>query len=54
MEQVHALQPVLLLLLVGILAITIVRPLRLSPILGYLIVGALIGPFAPSASTASS
>lgn len=29
----------------GILAILLMRPLRLSPILGYLIAGVLIGPY---------
>ena len=46
MEQAHALEPVILLLLVGILAITLVRPLRLSPIVGYLSAGLIIGPHA--------
>lgn len=45
MEQVHALLPAILLLLVGIFAIALLRPLRLSPIIGYLAAGALIGPF---------
>lgn len=44
MEAVHALEPAILLLLVGILAITLMRPLRLSPIVGYLLAGMLIGP----------
>ena len=46
MEQVHALAPVILLLLIGILAITIMRPLGLSPIVGYLAAGLVIGPHA--------
>jgi CPA2 family monovalent cation:H+ antiporter-2 len=46
MEQVHALAPVILLLLVGILAITLLRPLGLSPIVGYLAAGLIIGPHA--------
>ncbi len=46
MEQAHALEPVILLLLVGIFAITLVRPLRLSPIVGYLLAGLIIGPHA--------
>ena len=46
MEQAHALEPVILLLLVGILAITLVRPLGLSPIVGYLLAGLIIGPHA--------
>jgi CPA2 family monovalent cation:H+ antiporter-2 len=43
MEQAHHLQPVLVLLVVGILAIGVMRPLRMSPIVGYLIAGMLIG-----------
>jgi monovalent cation:proton antiporter-2 (CPA2) family protein len=46
MEQAHALEPVILLLLLGILAITLVRPLGLSPIVGYLLAGLIIGPHA--------
>jgi monovalent cation:H+ antiporter-2, CPA2 family len=46
MEEVHALTPVILLLLVGILAITLMRPLGLSPIVGYLAAGVVIGPHA--------
>jgi monovalent cation:proton antiporter-2 (CPA2) family protein len=46
MAAVHALTPVILLLLVGILAITLVRPLGLSPIVGYLAAGLVIGPHA--------
>ena len=45
MEQVHALQPVLLLLFVGIVAVFLVRPLRMSPIVGYLAAGVLVGPY---------
>ena len=45
MEHVHALLPAILLLLVGIFAIALLRPLRLSPIIGYLAAGVLIGPF---------
>lgn len=43
MEQAHHLQPVLILLVVGILAIAVMRPLRMSPIVGYLLAGMLIG-----------
>lgn len=43
MEQLHTLQPVIILLFVGILAIAIMRPLRMSPIVGYLLAGMLIG-----------
>ncbi len=46
MEQVHALAPIILLLLVGILAIGLMRPLGLSPIVGYLAAGLIIGPHA--------
>ena len=46
MQEVHALRPVILLLVVGILAITLTRPLRLSPIVGYLAAGLLVGPHA--------
>ena len=46
MEAVHALTPAVLLLLVGILALTLMRPLGLSPIVGYLLAGVLIGPHA--------
>jgi CPA2 family monovalent cation:H+ antiporter-2 len=42
-EQAHHLQPVLILLVVGILAIAVMRPLRMSPIVGYLLAGMLIG-----------
>jgi monovalent cation:proton antiporter-2 (CPA2) family protein len=44
MENVYALEPVIILLVVGILAITLMRPLGLSPIVGYLIAGMVIGP----------
>ena len=46
MEQVHALAPAILLLLVGILAIISMRSLGLSPIVGYLAAGLIIGPHA--------
>lgn len=46
MDEVHALAPVITLLLVGILAITITRKLGLSSIVGYLVAGILIGPHA--------
>lgn len=45
MEQVHALQPAILLLFVGILAIGIMPRFRLSPIVGYLLAGVMIGPY---------
>lgn len=44
MEEIHALQPVIILLLVGIVAVTLMRPLKMSPIVGYLLAGILIGP----------
>ena len=44
MEEIHALQPVIILLFVGIIAVTLMRPLRMSPIVGYLLAGILIGP----------
>ena len=44
MEQVAALQPAIILLVIGILAILLTRPLGLSPIVGYLLAGILIGP----------
>jgi CPA2 family monovalent cation:H+ antiporter-2 len=43
MEEFHALQPVLILLLIGIVSIAVMRPLRMSPIVGYLLAGMLIG-----------
>ena len=46
MEAVHALMPAIVLLLVGILAITVMRRLGLSPIVGYLAGGLIIGPHA--------
>ncbi len=36
MQDVYALTPAILLLLVGLLAMMLMRPLRLSPIVGYL------------------
>jgi monovalent cation:proton antiporter-2 (CPA2) family protein len=44
MEQVYALIPAIYLLLVGIIAITLTRPLGLSVIVGYLAAGLVIGP----------
>jgi len=46
MNEVHALTPVILLLVVGILAITLTRRLHLSPIVGYLAAGVVVGPHA--------
>jgi CPA2 family monovalent cation:H+ antiporter-2 len=44
MAEIHALQAAIVLLLAGILAITLMRPLGLSPIVGYLLAGLAIGP----------
>jgi CPA2 family monovalent cation:H+ antiporter-2 len=44
MEQVHALSPAVLLLLVGILSVVGMQALRLSPVVGYLLAGMAIGP----------
>lgn len=46
MEEVHVLAPIIGLLLIGILAITVMRQLKLSPIIGYLVAGIIIGPHA--------
>ncbi len=43
MEQLHTLQPVLILLIVGILAIAVMRPIHMSPIVGYILAGMLVG-----------
>jgi hypothetical protein len=43
-ENISALEPVIVLLVVGILAITLMRPRRLSPIVGYVIAGIIIDP----------
>jgi CPA2 family monovalent cation:H+ antiporter-2 len=45
MEQVHALAPAVLLLLVGILAVVGTRMLRLHPVVGYLLAGMAVGPY---------
>lgn len=44
MEETSALAPVMTVLFLGILAIIGLRPLRLSPIVGYLLAGMAIGP----------
>ena len=54
MEAVHALIPAILLLLLGVLSITLMRPLRLSPIVGYLAAGLIIGPHSLGLVTESS
>ena len=46
-----ALASVILLLLVGILATVLMRPRGLSPIVGYLVAGLVIGPHAPRPPT---
>ncbi|MGD8576431.1 MAG: cation:proton antiporter [Thiohalophilus sp.] len=46
MHEALALMPAIILLLAGILSITIARRIGLSPIVGYLIAGLLIGPHA--------
>jgi monovalent cation:proton antiporter-2 (CPA2) family protein len=46
MDEAYALRPVILVLAVGILAVTLTRPLRLSPIVGYLAAGLIAGPHA--------
>lgn len=43
MEQLHTLLPVIILLIVGILAIAVMRPIHMSPIVGYLLAGMLVG-----------
>ncbi|MCU7852100.1 MAG: monovalent cation:proton antiporter-2 (CPA2) family protein [Candidatus Thiodiazotropha sp. (ex Monitilora ramsayi)] len=43
--NIHTLQIILLLLGVAVLTVTLFRRLHLPPILGYLIVGILVGPF---------
>lgn len=41
-----ALQPVLILLVAGVLSVTLFRTLKLPPLLGYLLVGVAVGPHA--------
>ncbi len=43
MEALDTLLPIIILLFVGILSIGVTRPLRMSPIIGYLIAGMIIG-----------
>jgi CPA2 family monovalent cation:H+ antiporter-2 len=45
MMNIHTLQIILLLLAVSVLTVTLFRRLHLPPILGYLFVGILVGPF---------
>ena len=44
MEAANTLQPVIMLLLVGLISVVLAKPARLSPIVGYLIAGIVIGP----------
>ena len=44
MEAVEILLPAILLLLVGLLAVVLTKPVKLSPIVGYLFAGIAIGP----------
>lgn len=44
MDNINALIPVIILLLLGVLAIIVTRPFRLSPIVGYLVTGLAVGP----------
>lgn len=44
MTDAHALTQIIILLLAGVMAISIMRRIGLSPIVGYLVVGILIGP----------
>ncbi|MEW8585445.1 MAG: cation:proton antiporter, partial [Candidatus Thiodiazotropha sp.] len=43
--NIHTLQIILVLLSVAVLTVTLFKRLHLPPILGYLIVGILVGPF---------
>lgn len=44
MEEAHLLRPVLIILAAAIVVVSLFRRLRVSPVLGYLFAGALIGP----------
>jgi CPA2 family monovalent cation:H+ antiporter-2 len=46
MNEAHALTPAIILLFVGIIAMTLARRIGLSSIVGYLVAGVLIGPHA--------
>ncbi len=46
MNEAHALVPAIVLLTVGILAILVTRKVGMSPIVGYLLAGILVGPHA--------
>lgn len=43
MEQAHAIAPAVILLAAGLLSILVARPLRISPIVGFLVAGVVIG-----------
>lgn len=43
MEHLHTLQPVIILLIFGIMAVAVMRPLHMSPIVGYLLAGMIVG-----------
>lgn len=45
MEALHSLESVIILLVAGILSIAIMRPIKMSPIVGYILAGILIGYF---------
>lgn len=44
MEAVYALTPAILLLMAGVMSVLLMRPLVMSPIVGYLVAGLAIGP----------
>ncbi|HEV3052097.1 MAG TPA: cation:proton antiporter, partial [Longimicrobium sp.] len=44
MEEAHLLRPVLIILAAAIVVVSVFRRLRVSPVLGYLFAGVLIGP----------
>lgn len=46
MEEVHLLRPTLIILAAAILVVPLFRRLRITPVLGYLLAGLLIGPHA--------
>jgi len=45
MEQAHAVAPAVILLATGLVAILLARPLGISPIVGFLAAGVVIGPY---------
>ena len=46
MEEFHLLPPILIILSAAILVVPLFRRLRITPVLGYLLAGLLIGPHA--------